>query len=88
MKIINDIIQKSKVHKKRVSICGEMASDDLLSMLFLGMGADELSISYSEIDKLCNNIQNITYEEAKKLATMALDCDNIEVVRQILTGRD
>ena len=84
MKIINDIIQKSKSIRKELVFAVKWLQM-ICFQYYFGMRADELSISYSEIDKLCNNIQILPMKK-QKLATMALIVIILRLWRQILTG--
>ncbi len=51
MRLINLIIQNAHKNNIKVSICGDIASDENLISELISMGADELSVIYSHIYK-------------------------------------
>ncbi|MEN8905557.1 MAG: phosphoenolpyruvate--protein phosphotransferase [Clostridiales bacterium] len=82
--IITNVITEAKRRNRRVSICGEIASDPLIAILLMGIGADELSMMPAKIDKICHIIRRVSLEEARKLAYTVLECDNIDAAEHIL----
>ena len=51
-----------------VAMCGEMAGDPLSTVLLLGLGLDEFSMSPQSLLEVKNIIRSVTLKEAKKLA--------------------
>ncbi len=51
-----------------VGVCGEMAGDTLATLLLLGLGVDELSVSPALIPEVKKLIRSSTYEESRALA--------------------
>ncbi len=49
-------------------MCGEMAGDPLSTVLLLGLGLDEFSMSPQSLLEVKNIIRSVTLKEAKKLA--------------------
>ncbi len=67
-----------------VSVCGEMAGDTNFTSLLLGMGINRLSMSISRILKVKQFIENINYEEVKKISDEILEEDDSVRIKQIL----
>ena len=59
-----------------VGICGQMASDPLMTPLLLGLGIDELSVSPSSVPLIKDMVRSTALEEAKALAALALTADS------------
>ncbi len=74
------------VHKKNkeIGICGEIASDSNVTMLLLGLGLDELSMSSNFIPKIKNNIRNFLWLDAKKLVFDILKFNRIDKIKSLL----
>lgn len=66
LKSIERVIQAAHKHNIEVGICGEFASDVNATKILVGMGIDELSMSASSINRVKEQIINMTFEEAKK----------------------
>ena len=65
-------------HKRgvRVSVCGEMAGDPVLTPLLLGLGVDELSTAPSLVPSVKFVIRRLKLSEARELAAFALECES------------
>ncbi len=61
-----------KFHRK-VSVCGEMASDPLAAVLLIGLGVDELSTGFRMSTILKKIVRSITYSGARRIAERALE---------------
>jgi len=53
-------------------MCGELAGDERATLLLLGMGLDEFSMSAISIPGIKKIIRNTNFEDAKALAEQAL----------------
>lgn len=53
-------------------MCGELAGDERATLLLLGMGLDEFSMSAISIPRIKKIIRNTNFEDAKVLAEQAL----------------
>jgi phosphoenolpyruvate-protein kinase (PTS system EI component) len=65
------VLAAHKYHKK-VSVCGEMASDPLAAVVLIGLGVDELSSSFRTTGILKRIIRSITVSGARRIANGAL----------------
>lgn len=67
-----------------ISVCGEMAGDTIFTSLLLGMGINKLSMSVSRILKVKQFIENVNYNEVKKISNEILAEDDSVRIKQIL----
>ncbi|MEM5947946.1 phosphoenolpyruvate--protein phosphotransferase [Spirochaetia bacterium 38H-sp] len=59
-----------------VSMCGEMAGDPLATLLLLGLGLDELSMSPASIPEIKKLIRSVSLNECEELAGTVLSMTN------------
>jgi phosphoenolpyruvate-protein phosphotransferase (PTS system enzyme I) len=71
--LIKNVIDASHKEGKWTGMCGELAGDERATILLLGMGLDEFSMSAVSIPKIKKLIRNTNYEEAKKFADAVLE---------------
>jgi len=59
-----------------VAMCGEMASDPISTVLLLGLGLDEFSMSPTAVLEVKKIIRSVTIVEARKLAAKVMKMDS------------
>ena len=69
---------------KWCGMCGEMAGDELAAPVLLGLGLDEFSMSATSILRARKMINNLSYEEMRKLALEAVDLDTMDEVVELI----
>jgi len=84
IRILNLIIQTTHKKGKRVSICGEMASDLLALKLLLALGVDSLSVPMKMYLKVKQEIRNLNYEYLISMSTKILNASSSDEVIEIL----
>jgi phosphotransferase system enzyme I (PtsI) len=67
LRLIRMIVEKGHQAGIPVAMCGEMAGDPLSTVLLLGLGIDEFSMSPQSLLEIKNIIRSITLAEAKEL---------------------
>ncbi len=67
-----------------VSMCGEMAGDPLYSLLLVGLGFDELSMTSVSIPLVKRIVRSITYGQAAELAHRLFGCATAQEVEHLL----
>lgn len=72
LKLIKNVIDASHKAGKWTGMCGELAGDERASLLLLGMGLDEFSMSAIAIPKIKKLIRSAHFSQAKQLADEAL----------------
>ncbi|BAS34165.1 TPA: phosphoenolpyruvate-protein phosphotransferase PtsI [Klebsiella variicola] len=72
LNLIKQVIDASHAEGKWTGMCGELAGDERATLLLLGMGLDEFSMSAISIPRIKKIIRNTNFEDAKVLAEQAL----------------
>ncbi|WP_340615706.1 phosphoenolpyruvate-protein phosphotransferase PtsI [Xenorhabdus entomophaga] len=72
LNLIKQVIDASHAEGKWTGMCGELAGDERATLLLLGMGLDEFSMSAISIPRIKKIIRNTNYDDAKALAEQAL----------------
>ncbi|MBY8113726.1 phosphoenolpyruvate-protein phosphotransferase PtsI [Vibrio fluvialis] len=70
--VIKQVIDASHAEGKWTGMCGELAGDERATLLLLGMGLDEFSMSGISIPKVKKVIRNSNFAEVKAMAEEAL----------------
>lgn len=70
--LIKQVIDASHAAGKWTGMCGELAGDERATLLLLGMGLDEFSMSAISIPRIKKIIRNTNFGDAKALAEEAL----------------
>ena len=79
LRLVDLVVKAALSHNVEVCICGEMSGDSTYTMLLLGMGLRQLSVTPHSIPEIKNIIRSITLEEATLIAQEAM---------RLETGRD
>jgi phosphoenolpyruvate-protein phosphotransferase (PTS system enzyme I) len=82
--LIKQVIDASHAEGKWTGMCGELAGDDRASLLLLGMGLDEFSMSAMSIPRVKQLVRSANYTEVKAMAEQALACATIAEVEAVL----
>jgi phosphotransferase system enzyme I (PtsI) len=67
LRLIKTIIENGHMHGIPVGMCGEMAGDPLASVILLGLGLDEYSMSAFGIPEVKRIIRSVSMAEAEEL---------------------
>ena len=82
--LIKQVIDASHAEGKWTGMCGELAGDDRASLLLLGMGLDEFSMSAMSIPRVKQLVRSANYAAVKAMADQALACATIAEVEAVL----
>jgi phosphotransferase system enzyme I (PtsI) len=84
LRLVKMIVDAGHNAGKWVGMCGEMAADPNFTMVLVGMGLDELSVSPIQIPKIKKIVRTTSLLEAKALVQeILLSPDNETVFRKI-----
>ncbi len=72
LNVIKQVIDASHAEGKWTGMCGELAGDEHATLLLLGMGLDEFSMSGISIPRVKKVIRNANFAEVKAMAEHAL----------------
>lgn len=85
LRLVKNVIDAShSLPGKFTGMCGEMAGDPAATLILLGMGLDEFSMSASSIPQVKKIIRSVTYEEAKMIADQALTMNTGNEIRAMV----
>ncbi|MBE2895979.1 phosphoenolpyruvate-protein phosphotransferase PtsI [Pasteurellaceae bacterium HPA106] len=73
LNLIKQVIDASHAEGKWTGMCGELAGDERATLLLLGMGLDEFSMSAISVPRIKKLIRNVNYEDAQRLAAEVLE---------------
>jgi len=84
LRLIKNIIDAGHRQNIWVGMCGEMAGESGFSLILLGMGLDEFSMSPVAIPEIKYTIRNVKFSEAQKIAETALSLPTAEEVEEFI----
>lgn len=84
LRLLRLVIEAGVRHKKSVSVCGEMSSDPIYTLLLLGMGLRNFSVVPPLIPELKQVIRQVSIEEARAVAEKAFSFDDARATLDFL----
>jgi phosphotransferase system enzyme I (PtsP) len=84
---IAEVVAVGRGAGKQVCICGEMASDPMATLLLLGMGLDQLSLSPLFIPVVRKIIREGNFETARQIAQNILQMVSVQEIKGFLIER-
>ena len=84
LNLIKQVIDASHAEGKWTGMCGELAGDEKATLLLLGMGLDEFSMSAISIPRIKKLIRNVNFHDAKELADSALQQPTAVEIEQLV----
>lgn len=85
LRMVRNVVNAGHEAGIPVGMCGEMAGDPVYSLLLLGMGLDELSMSAFSIPRVKQVLRNISYDDAKAITEKVFSLSTAEDIRAHLT---
>jgi phosphoenolpyruvate-protein phosphotransferase len=84
---IAEIVNVGRAAGKEVCICGEMASDPMATLVLIGMGLDELSLSPLFIPVVRKVVRQTNYQTARLIAHDVLEMSTVKEIKGYLVER-
>ncbi len=84
LQALREIVGAAQRVGKKVTVCGEIASDPAMALLLLGMGFDGLSVSYAALPRVKWAVRATTSARMRALAEEALGCERVHRIRGLL----
>jgi len=81
---LNTIVQVAHQQKKKISICGEMASDPIAAMVLVGLGFDILSVQAQALPTIQSMIAKLNVKQAAKIANSILQMQDIHQIQDYI----
>ncbi len=80
LRLIDQVVRVAHKQGITVSVCGEMSGEPLYTMLLLGLGLRQLSVTPHNIPEIKKMIRSVTVEEA---ATVAREVMRLDTARDV-----
>ena len=84
VRMVARVVKSVKKHKRRVAMCGEMASDPLAVPLLLGLGLEELSMTSANLLDIKKIITSTRLADARVLAKECLSRSTASEIEHLL----
>jgi phosphotransferase system, enzyme I, PtsP len=84
---IAEVVNVARAADKEVGICGEMASDPLATLLLVGIGFDEMSLSPLFIPVVRKVLRTVDYQTARQIARGVLQMAQVQEIKGYLVER-
>jgi len=84
LRLIQNVIAAARQHDIQVNICGAMSGDPIFTLLLLGMGLRQLSLTPVNIPEIKTIIRAVTLADAVRVAEEAMRLDNARDVMNFL----
>ena len=82
LRLIKHVIDASHEQGKFTGMCGELASDPVATMILLGLGLDEFSMTASSIPLIKKILRSVSKAECEDVANKALSMDTAEEITE------
>ena len=82
LRLIKHVIDASHEQGKFTGMCGELASDPVATMILLGLGLDEFSMTASSIPLIKNILRSVSKAECEEVANKALAMDTAKEITE------
>jgi phosphoenolpyruvate-protein phosphotransferase (PTS system enzyme I) len=84
LRLIDHVVKAAQKHEIEVSVCGEMSGDPIYTVLLLGLGVRQLSVTPHNIPEIKKIIRSISMEESVQVAQEALRLETARDVNNYL----
>jgi phosphotransferase system enzyme I (PtsI) len=84
LRLIDQVVRAAEKQGVEVNVCGEMSGEPIYTMLLLGMGLRQLSVTPHNIPEIKKVIRSISSEEAKQVAQEAFRLETARDVNNYL----
>jgi phosphotransferase system enzyme I (PtsI) len=84
LKLIDMVVKAALKHNIEVSVCGEMSGEPIYTLLLLGMGLRQLSVTPHNIPEIKKVIRSVGVDEANSVAQEALRLETARDVNSFL----
>lgn len=84
LRLIDGVVKAANKYNIEVNLCGEMSAEPIYTMLLLGMGLKQLSVTPHSIPEVKKIIRSISLEEAVQVAHEAMRLETARDVNSYL----
>lgn len=76
------VVEAAEKFGKPLIICGEMAGSPVYVPILIGLGATELSMNVNSIARIRRVVENIAYEEARRIVKSLENCKTADEIEE------
>ena len=87
IKFLKQISEIAKKTSTPISICGEIAGEPLYTMLLLGLGYRQLSMSATYMHQIKKIIRSVTIKECQNLVEQVLQLEDTEEIEKVIRDK-
>jgi phosphotransferase system enzyme I (PtsI) len=84
IRAINTLLENLKGKEKKISVCGEMAGEEIGAIILLALGINDLSVSPAVLLEIRNLIRKIEISKLKKIKKTILLAQDSEEIKKIV----
>jgi phosphotransferase system enzyme I (PtsI) len=84
LRLIEQVVKAAGKYNVEVNVCGEMSGEPIYTMLLLGLGLRQLSVTPHNIPEIKKIIRSVTIDEAVQVAQEALRMETARDVNNYL----
>jgi phosphotransferase system enzyme I (PtsI) len=84
LRLIDIVVKAAEIQGIDVNVCGEMSGEPIYTLLLLGMGLRQLSVTPHNIPEIKKIIRSVTIEDAEQVAREALRLETARDVNNYL----
>ncbi len=84
LRLVAQVASAARAARKPLSVCGEMAADPALMLLFLGLGIREFSMGPRSVPVLKEFVRGVSLADAERVAKAALSLSTADEVSSLL----
>ena len=84
LRLLKIVVDNAHAHGIPAAMCGEMAADPLATVLLIGLGFDELSMSSAGIPEVKRIVRSVSVREAEQIVDEAMELRSFKDVENYL----
>jgi phosphotransferase system enzyme I (PtsI) len=84
LRLIDNVVQAARRHDVAVNVCGEMSGEPLYTMLLLGLGLRQLSVTPHNIPEIKKLVRSVTVDETVAIAREVMRLETARDVNNYL----
>ncbi len=84
LRLIEMVVKAARRHNIEVSVCGEMSGEPIYTLLLLGLGLRQLSVTPQNVPEIKKIIRSINIDETKQIAQEAMQLETARDVNNYL----
>jgi phosphotransferase system enzyme I (PtsI) len=84
LRLIEQVVKAAQKHGIEVNVCGEMSGEPIYTLLLLGLGLRQLSVTPHSIPEIKKIIRSVTLQEAQQVAQEAMCLETARDVNNYL----